>query len=86
MNKDYDAPVIALLTEWRGTDTLLRCLQDKLTEREQQVIDLRYGQHGDQPTQADCALVLEITPGRVQKLEETALRKLRHPSVKRYFE
>ena len=86
MGRPGDETIIALLRQWSGTDTLVRCLQDTLTEREHQVITLRYENTGDQPTFADCGRVLYITSERVRQIEDSALRKLRHPRVKRYFE
>lgn len=51
-----------------------------LDEREQQVLELRYGLNGDVPkTLEDVGKAFNVTKERVRQIEAKALRKLRHP-------
>jgi len=64
---------------------VLRAL-DSLTERERQVIALRFGLYDDQDhTLEEVGRELKVTRERVRQIEERAIRKLRHPQSSRYL-
>ncbi|XCP85130.1 sigma-70 family RNA polymerase sigma factor [Roseburia hominis] len=55
-----------------------------LTEREQRVLELRYGLKGGEPkTLEEVGIAFNVTRERVRQIEAKALRKLRHPSRSR---
>ena len=55
-----------------------------LTEREQKVIELRYGlRDGTPKTLEEVGFAFNVTRERVRQIEAKALRKLRHPSRSR---
>ena len=55
-----------------------------LTEREQRVLELRYGLKGGAPkTLEEVGAAFNVTRERVRQIEAKALRKLRHPSQSR---
>jgi RNA polymerase primary sigma factor len=57
---------------------------DELTERERDVILLRYGLDGDEPrTLEEVGRALEVTRERVRQIESSALAKLRKRSRNR---
>lgn len=54
---------------------------ETLTEREQQVLRLRFGLDDGRPrTLEEVGRVFHVTRGRIRQIEAKALRKLRHPS------
>ena len=60
---------------------LLAALQ-KLPQREQQILTLRYGLHdGEYRTLEETGRAFGITRERIRQIEATALQTLRHPSV-----
>jgi RNA polymerase primary sigma factor len=53
---------------------------DILTERERQVLELRFGlTDGEERTLEEVSKMFDITRERVRQIEAKALRKLRHP-------
>jgi RNA polymerase primary sigma factor len=72
------------------TESLKRCLSKvmgELTEREEQVLRMRYG------IEVDCDHTLEevgqrfdVTRERIRQIEAQAIKKLRHPSRSKYLE
>lgn len=57
-----------------------------LTDREKQVISLRYGLIDDQiMTLEEVGIKFHVTRERVRQIEAKALRKLKHPSRSKYF-
>ena len=59
------------------TDKLLRLVENLLTERERQIIVMRYGLYGTPPvTQREIASVLKISRSYVSRIEKSALTKL----------
>ena len=55
-----------------------------LTDREQEVITLRFGLDGNQPhTLEEVGQMFHVTRERIRQIEAKALRKLRHPSRSR---
>ena len=59
----------------------LKEVLETLTEREKEVIDLRFGlTSGNAMSLDQVAYIFSITRERVRQIEATALRKLRHPS------
>jgi len=55
----------------------------ELSDREFEALSLLYGFHksGERFTRNDTALLMGISASRVGKLEQAALRKMRHPRV-----
>ena len=73
----YDAAAAAL--ERIALDSQLA----RLSERERNVLTLRFGLHEEPQTLADISQGLEISQERVRQIEAKALSKLRHPSLGR---
>ncbi len=58
----------------------LNILLDTLSEREGQVLRLRYGiENGYMKTQDEVGRILNLSKNRIRQIEATALRKLRRP-------
>ena len=58
-------------------DKLLRLVDNLLTERERQIIIMRYGLHGVTPlAQREIAEMLKISRSYVSRIEKSALEKL----------
>ncbi|MEO0947063.1 MAG: sigma-70 family RNA polymerase sigma factor, partial [Cyanobacteria bacterium J06641_5] len=76
---DRDTPERRLIHESLGQD--LRALLLELTEREQTVIELRYGLSSDKKPHslAEVGRVLEISRERVRQIEAKAMHKLKQP-------
>jgi RNA polymerase primary sigma factor len=74
----YDTAAATLLREQ------IEAVLEKLSERERQVLQLRYGlQDGRRRTLEAVGVVFGITRERVRQIEAEALRKLRHPHLGR---
>lgn len=59
------------------TDKLLRLVENRLTEREHQIIVMRYGLYGVTPlAQREIAAMLKISRSYVSRIEKSALAKL----------
>lgn len=59
------------------TDKLLCLVENLLTERERQIIVMRYGLYGTEPiTQREIASMLKISRSYVSRIEKSALSKL----------
>ncbi len=72
-----DDAALKLLDEQEAHELIARTLP-MLTDREQQVIILRYGLEGTQPlTQAQTGVALDITRERVRQIENKAMGKMR---------
>lgn len=57
---------------------------ETLTEREQEVLALRYGLFdGQEKTLEEIGIIFNVTRERIRQIEAKALRKLRHPSRSR---
>ena len=57
---------------------------NNLTQREREVIELRFGLIDDQDhTLEEVGRRLKVTRERVRQIEERAIRKLRHPQSSR---
>ena len=53
-------------------------LLDQISERERQVLDLRFGLHDEKPhTLAEVAKKMKVSRERIRQIEEVALKKLR---------
>ncbi len=76
---DKKTEVADLVTDKMNFIILLKNSKKILTEREYQVLVLRYGLYGNKiQTQKETAKVLNVTYQRIQQLESKALRKLRN--------
>jgi RNA polymerase primary sigma factor len=79
---ETDGPERALMRAYTG-DLVGHALDD-LTEREREVVTLRYGLCGEREhTLSDIALLLSLSRQRVKQVEAHALRKLRRLSALR---
>ncbi len=62
----------------------VRRVLGSLTQREREVIELRFGLNDDQDhTLEEVGRKLKVTRERVRQIEERAIRKLRHPQSRR---
>ncbi|MBF6589282.1 MAG: sigma-70 family RNA polymerase sigma factor [Ktedonobacterales bacterium] len=62
----------------------IRRVLGNLTQREREVIELRFGLTDDQDhTLEEVGRILKVTRERVRQIEERAIRKLRHPQSSR---
>ena len=72
------------------TESLKRCLtkvMGELTEREEQVLRMRYGiEVGCDHTLEEVGQCFDVTRERIRQIEAQAIKKLRHPSRSRYLE
>ena len=72
------SPVLAY--EQREAKSVVAHVLQSLTDREQQVLALRYGLGGEEPkTLGEIGKVIGGSPERIRQIESKALRKLRHP-------
>ncbi len=72
----FDAAVIAIEREE------LRAVLATLSEREQRVLELRFGLVGDRPrTLEEVGREFRLTRERIRQIEAKALAKLRHPAA-----
>ncbi len=72
----FDAAVVAIEHEE------LRAVLSTLSEREQRVLELRFGLVGDRPrTLEEVGQEFHLTRERIRQIEAKALSKLRHPST-----
>ncbi|WP_417912620.1 sigma-70 family RNA polymerase sigma factor [Candidatus Electronema sp. TJ] len=71
-------------------ESLRRCLakvMEELTEREAQVLRLRYGiEVACDHTLEEVGLCFAVTRERIRQIESQAIKKLRHPNRSRYLE
>ena len=59
----------------------LKAVISQLTERERQVLELRFGlKDGEMHTLEEVGKCFHVTRERIRQIEAKALRKLRHPS------
>jgi RNA polymerase primary sigma factor len=59
----------------------LVCALETLTEREQNVVRLRFGLEDGKPrTLEEVGVQFDVTRERIRQIENKALRKLRHPT------
>jgi RNA polymerase primary sigma factor len=72
------------------SESLKRCLSkvmDELTEREAQVLRLRYGiEVACDHTLEEVGQCFAVTRERIRQIESQAIKKLRHPNRSRYLE
>ena len=82
---DDDSPVRQLA--FKMLKKRLNEALEHLTEREQQIIRLRFGLSGNRPmTFVELSELFGLTKERVRQLEMRAIRKLREPDISNYFE
>ncbi|XCN73224.1 MAG: sigma-70 family RNA polymerase sigma factor [Candidatus Electrothrix aestuarii] len=76
--------------EFSITESLKRCLakvMGELTEREEQVLRMRYGiEVGCDHTLEEVGQRFDVTRERIRQIEAQAIKKLRHPSRSKYLE
>ena len=68
------------LLEIKDRDKMLSNALETLTDREQEIINLRHGLNGEAHTLKEVGMLLGVTGARIREIEARALRKLRHPS------
>lgn len=79
----YDAEIEQEVAGHLLTEQIAEIL-DTLTEREKNVIELRYGLTGDEAkTLEEVGTAFGVTRERIRQIEAKAIRKLRHPSRSR---
>jgi len=79
--EDRDVVKPADAAAYESLKTELREVLDTLTDREQQVIRMRFGlDDGRQRTLEEVGMAFGVTRERIRQIEAKALRKLRHPS------
>ena len=79
--EDHDAPAPAEAASFRLLKEQLEDVLDTLTEREENVLRLRFGlDDGRTRTLEEVGKVFGVTRERIRQIEAKALRKLRHPS------
>ena len=82
--QDDHLPVPAEAAAYTLLQEQLAEVLDTLTEREQQVLRLRFGLNdGRARTLEEVGTVFHVTRERIRQIEAKALRKLRHPSRSR---
>ncbi|XOF32409.1 MAG: sigma-70 family RNA polymerase sigma factor [Candidatus Electrothrix sp. YB6] len=76
--------------EFSITESLKRCLNrvmGELTEREEQVLRLRYGiEVGCDHTLEEVGRCFDVTRERIRQIEAQAIKKLRHPTRSKFLE
>ncbi|MCI5226865.1 MAG: sigma-70 family RNA polymerase sigma factor [Candidatus Electrothrix sp. AX2] len=76
--------------EFSITESLKRCLakvMGELTEREEQVLRMRYGiEVGCDHTLEEVGQRFDVTRERIRQIEAQAIKKLRHPTRSKYLE
>ncbi|MCI5211891.1 MAG: sigma-70 family RNA polymerase sigma factor, partial [Candidatus Electrothrix sp. ATG2] len=76
--------------EFSISESLKRCLtkvMGELTEREEQVLRMRYGiEVACDHTLEEVGQQFDVTRERIRQIEAQAIKKLRHPSRSRYLE
>jgi len=79
--EDHDAPAPADAAAFELLKEQLEDVLDTLTEREENVLRLRFGlDDGRTRTLEEVGQVFGVTRERIRQIEAKALRKLRHPS------
>ena len=79
-------PSVEELVEQRLCDEQVRLALAKLSSKERQVIELRYGfADGTIWTLEEVGQLLGVTRERVRQIEAKVLRKLKHPSFSKHF-
>lgn len=80
--EDQDAPAPAEAAAFRLLREKLDEVLQTLTDREQQVLRMRFGldDHGQARTLEEVGKAFNVTRERIRQIEAKALRKLRHPS------
>jgi RNA polymerase primary sigma factor len=76
-DEDAVSPMFAALGD--NKKELVRQVLDTLTEREGNILSMRFGLTAKPKTLEEVGELLEISKERVRQLESKALRKLRHP-------
>jgi RNA polymerase primary sigma factor len=70
------------LSETLRANGIEAVLNEVLTDRERDVIVLRYGLHdGKTQTLQEVSLLFQVSRERVRQLQASAMRKLRRPAV-----
>jgi RNA polymerase primary sigma factor len=82
--EDQNAPGPAEQTDREFLREEIRRVLGNLTQREREVIELRFGLIDDRDhTLEEVGRILKVTRERVRQIEERAIRKLRHPQSSR---
>ncbi len=84
--QDDDAPAPAEAAAYTLLKEQLDEVLDTLTDREKQVLKLRFGlEDGRSRTLEEVGVEFHVTRERIRQIESKALRKLRHPSRARHL-
>ena len=82
----YDTTSVEERLEYDELQANIEKALSELTEREKEVIKKRYGFFNNkQYTLEEIGMEFGVTRERIRQIEEKALRKLRHPSKKKYY-
>ncbi len=79
--EDYHTPTVEEQVEYVQLKETIRNVLNTISEREEKVINLRFGLDGGTPkTLEEVGKEFKVTRERIRQIEAKALRKLRHPS------
>lgn len=78
-----DSESVESITDCKELQRLLTNARNTLTNREQQVINIRFGFGCRMHTLEETAKFMNVTSTRIRQIEVKALRKLRHPNRSR---
>lgn len=82
-DEEYSVENIAIENELKDT---IKMLLSKLTEREENIIKLRFGIDNDTPkTLEEIGAIYGVTRERIRQIEMKALKKLKHPRRSKYL-
>lgn len=82
----YDSNIIEESYEYKELQSNIKIALSELTEREKEVIKMRYGFYENKLfTLEEIGVKFGVTRERIRQIEEKALRKLRHPTKRKYY-
>ena len=78
-DESCESPEENAIKEMRKED--IRKVLETLSEREQRVIEMRFGLYGNEPmTLEEVGKIFSVTRERIRQIESKAIRKMRHPT------
>ncbi len=85
--QDHSAENPSDITSYHSLKEILQDLLSSLTERERQVLEMRFGlSDGTERTLEEVGKQFKLTRERIRQIESKSLRKLRHPTRLRQLE